>query len=405
MKILFLAHKMPYPPNDGGTIATLSMAKAIARLGNRVTMLAMNTYKHNFNVKDLPKDLTQLIEFHTVSVDTKIKPPELLINLLFSRLPYNAKRFISLNYEHALIELLKNNKFDIVQLEGLYLYPYIPTIRKYFKGKIAFRAHNIEHEIWRRSLNNQSSGLKKWYLKLLTRRMKKFEINSLNKFDILVPITERDGHVFEFLGNKAPKCVAPVGIDIDKYEYSLNNEIKPELAFIGSLDWMPNQEGIKWFLDKVWPLILKSRPDTKFHIAGRNAPKNYELDVRRQNVVFHGEVDNAMKYLSEYNYMVVPLLSGSGMRVKIVEGMATGRVVFTTSIGVEGIDAQNGEHIFIEDQPDRLAHTINKVLSDSTATKNTSRKAREYIESEFGNEQIANKLIQFYQSQLNINDK
>lgn len=401
MRILFLANKMPYPTKDGGTIATLSMAKAIARLGNQVTILAMNTYKHNYNIQDLPKELKELIEFHTVSVDTKIKPPELLINLLFSGLPYNAKRFVSHNYEQALIELLDKNKYDIVQLEGLYLYPYISTIRKHFKGKIALRAHNIEHEIWKRTLQNQKAGVRKWYIKLLTRRMRKFEINSLNKFDILIPITERDGHVFEFLGNKAPKCVAPVGIDIDKYDLVTIEDIKPDLAFIGSLDWGPNQEGIKWFLDNVWPLILKSRPDAKFHIAGRNAPKNYELDVRRQNVVFHGEVDDAMAYLTHYNYMIVPLLSGSGMRVKIIEGMATGRVVFTTTIGVEGIDAQNGKHIFIEDQPYKLAAIINKVLSDSKLTKETSLKAREFIEKEFGNEQVAQKLIQFYQTHLN----
>lgn len=405
MKILMLAHKMPYPPNDGGTIATLNMAKAIAKLDNQVTMLAMNTYKHHYDVSQLPAELKSLIDFYTVEVDTKIKPPELLINLLFSRLPYNAKRFISQNYKDKLIELLSKNSFDIVQLEGLYLYPYIPLIRKHYKGKIAFRAHNIEHEIWERTLENHQAGLKKWYLRLLTRRMKKFEISSLNKFDLLVPITERDGHVFEFLGNNAPKCVAPVGINTDNYKYEFSESIKPELAFIGSLDWTPNQEGIRWFLKNVWPFVLKHRPEVKFHIAGRNAPKNFEFEVRTQNVIYHGEVDDAMEYLAKYHFMIVPLLSGSGMRVKIIEGMAKGRVVFTTNIGAEGINAENGINIFIEDNPEKLAATIIKVMSDNSLTKTASQGARDFILKYFGNEHIARKLIQFYQLQLNNESK
>ena len=401
MNILMLAHKMPYPPNDGGTIATLSMAKAIAGLGNKVTMLAMNTYKHNFKVSDIPSDLSKLIEFYTVEVDTKIKSPELLFNLLFSRLPYNAKRFISASYKNKLIELLSNNTFDVVQLEGLYLYPYISVIRKYFKGKISFRAHNIEHEIWARTVKNYPSGPKKWYLKLLTKRMRKFEISSMNKFDLLIPITERDGYVFEFLGNNAPRCVAPVGIEPEDYTYHIKDAIKPEIAFIGSLDWGPNQEGIDWFLKKVWPEILKHRPDAKFHIAGRNAPKNYEFTVKKQNVVFHGEVENAMEYLDKFTFMVVPLLSGSGMRVKIIEGMAKGKVVFTTAIGAEGINAEHSNNIFIENNPDKFAKTIVQVMSNSTLSKSVSANASKFIRDNFSNQQIAKRLMQFYQTHIN----
>jgi glycosyltransferase involved in cell wall biosynthesis len=401
MNILILANKMPYPPNDGGTIATLSMAKAIARLSNKVTLLAMNTFKHNYKVTDIPKDLRELIDFHTVEVDTKIKPPELLYNLLFSCMPYNAKRFISVGYKNRLIELLSQNEYDIVQLEGLYLYPYISIIRKHFKGKIAFRAHNVEHEIWMRTVKNHPKGPKKWYLRSLSKRMRKFEVNSLNKFDLLIPITERDGYVFEFLGNNAPRCVAPVGIDAENYIPYIDETIKPEIAFIGSLDWTPNQEGISWFLKKVWPEVLKKRPDAKFHIAGRNAPKNYKYEVSHQNVVFHGEVDSAMKYLDKYTYMVVPLLSGSGMRVKIIEGMAKGKVVFTTSVGAEGINATSSENIFIENNSDKFADVIIQVMSDVALTKTVSKKASDFVREYFDNEQIARNLMHFYQTHKN----
>lgn len=401
MRILMLANKMPYPPNDGGSIATLSMAQAFAGLGHKVTILAMNTYKHNYEVEKLPENIKNLIEFHTVYVDISIKPPEVLTNLIFSRLPYNAKRFISSAYKQKLVKLLRNQAYDIVQLEGLYLYPYIAIIRKHFTGPVSFRAHNIEHEIWRRTLSNQRQGLKRMYMKVLTNRMENFEVQSLNKFDLLVPITERDGHVFEFLGNDAPKCVAPVGIDLENYRFKAPVDYQPELAFIGSLDWMPNQEGIDWFLQKVWPRLIAKNPDLKLHIAGRNAPDNYQHKVHRKNVVFHGEVENAVEYLEKYAFMVVPLLSGSGMRVKIVEGMATGRVVFTTSIGAEGLNAANRENIFIEDDPEKMADTIAEVISDTDLVQQVAKNARNFIKENFDNTKIAKKLIDFFQSRIN----
>ncbi|MFO7864130.1 MAG: glycosyltransferase family 4 protein [Salinivirgaceae bacterium] len=401
MRILILSNKMRYPPKDGGYIALLSMARAFAQLGHEITLLAMNTHKHNFDIEDLPEKLKNEIDFHTVYVDTSIKPPEMLTNLVFSRLPYNAKRFVSTSFKQKLVALLRNNTYDIVQLEGLYLYPYISIIRKHFSGKVAFRAHNIEHEIWRRSISNQQQGIKRMYMRTLTRRLERFEIHSLNKFDLLVPITERDGHVFEFLGNDSPKCVAPVGVDLNKYNFHFGDNIKPDLAFIGSLDWMPNQEGIDWFLNKVWPLILNKKPDIKFHIAGRNAPPKFEHHVHRKNVVFHGEVDDALDYLNQYTYMIVPLLSGSGMRVKIVEGMATGRVVFTTSIGAEGLNAIDKTNILIDDDPDKMAESIVKILSDKEKTLAIAKSARQFIEENFDNMKIAANLIDFYSSRIN----
>ncbi len=392
---------MPFPPNDGGAIATLSMARAFADLGHEVTVLAMNTFKHNFDVNNLPEEIKKQIRFHTVYVDISIKPPEVLTNLIFSRLPYNAKRFISSAFKQKLVKLLRENEYDIVQLEGLYIYPYIGIIRKHFTGPVSFRAHNIEHEIWRRSVSNQKQGMKRMYMQVLSSRMKNFEINSLNKFDLLVPITERDGHVFEFLGNDSPVCVAPVGINLENYKFVPPANSTKELAFIGSLDWMPNQEGIEWFLDKVWPIVLKKLPEMKFHIAGRNAPGNYKHKVGRKNVMFHGEVDNAMEYLSKYTFMIVPLLSGSGMRVKIVEGMATGRVIFTTTIGAEGLNAVHDENIFIEDEPEKMAATIIKAMKNDEKIQQVAKNAREFIKENFDNTQIARKLMDFYKTRLN----
>ncbi|HON19518.1 MAG TPA: hypothetical protein PK990_10200, partial [Salinivirgaceae bacterium] len=175
MKILLLTNKMPYPANDGGAIATLSMIRGFQQLGVELTVLAMNTPKHNFNLENLPEELKGNIEWHACYVDTRLKPQGVIINLLFSNLPYNAKRFISKTFNTKLKEILLSKQFDIIQLEGLYLYPYITTIRKYSNALISMRAHNVEQEIWKRKVQNQSPSIQRVYNRLLSVRMQKME--------------------------------------------------------------------------------------------------------------------------------------------------------------------------------------------------------------------------------------
>ena len=151
MRILQLMNKVPWPPKDGGAIACLNMTKGFSMLGHEVTVLSMNTSKHHVRIKDMPLDLRKKADFRLVEVPASINWFEAALNLLFSDMPYNAQRFISDEYTTELVKLLNEKKFDVIQLEGLYLCPYIPVIRQYSEARIAYRAHNIEYEIWERT--------------------------------------------------------------------------------------------------------------------------------------------------------------------------------------------------------------------------------------------------------------
>jgi len=175
VKILQLCKKFPYPLRDGEAIAIVNLTNAFHELGHKVTLLAMNTPKHYFKIKELPEEIKKIARFIAVDVDTKINPFDAFWNL-FSGKSYHIKRFISKEYKQALTELLQDNEFDIIQLEGLYLAPYVDTIRKHTDASIVLRAHNIESEIWERIADNQSWGWRRWYLRLLARRLKKEEL-------------------------------------------------------------------------------------------------------------------------------------------------------------------------------------------------------------------------------------
>lgn len=396
MRILQIANKFPYPAKDGGSIATLGLARALADLGHNVTVLAINTSKHYSDPGLLPAELKEKISFISVPVDTDIKMIPMLRNFFCSRWPYNAERFISEDVTIRLIALLKEEKFDVIQMEGLYLAPYLDVIRENSKANVVMRAHNIEHEIWERTAA-QAHGLKKWYLKHLACRIRRMELQFLNHYDALVPITARDGDFMRSLGCSLPLHVLPTGINAGEMTFDNSAVEFPTLFHIGALDWMPNQEGLLWFFENVWGKVLDKHPDLKFYLAGRNAPHRF-MHLPFPNIVFLGEVDDAYAFISTKAVMVVPLLSGSGMRIKIIEGMAQGKAIVTTSIGTEGIDSVHGENIFIADKPDDFAKSICQLVEDRQLCFKTGEKARKFVNEHYDNKTITSSLVRFYEN-------
>ncbi len=400
MKILQLTNKIPYPPRDGGAIATLNMSKGFANLGHDITILAMNTSKHYFDINQIPDTLKNKINIHGIKVNTKIKIIDAIRNLFFSKRPYNAERFISENYRNELVKILKSSDFDVIQLEGLYLAPYIPAIRKHSKGIIALRAHNIEHEIWERIADQQKLSFKKFYCKEIARRIKKLKIDVINKYDVLIPITKRDGSRFNDLGNKMPVHVVPAGIDTEKMIPQPEKIVFPTVCHIGTLDWMPNQEGLIWFLKNVWKQLNELNPDLKFNIAGRNAPEWMNKFFDSKNINFLGEIDDAYDFMNKNAIMVAPLFSGSGMRVKIIEGMALGKAIITTPIGIEGIPATNRENVIIEETAEGFVKQIDKLVKNREIINEIGKNAIMFVKNNFDNTNISASLIDFYRKQI-----
>jgi len=399
MRILVLTNKMPYPPKDGGSIASLALAEALNDCGNKVDILSMNTSKHFVDQEELPKELTNKINFYTVPVNTDISLPALINNLVFSKEPYNAARFISEDFKNELLTRIKAEDYDIIQLEGLYLCPYIDLIKENSNCKISLRSHNIEHEIWQRAAENESNFLKKRYKRILAKRIKNFKLSFLNKYDYLIPITERDGIQYNNLGNEKPIHITPTGIDEINYVVDKSRVRFPGIFHIGALDWIPNQEGLRWFIENIWKPFKKKHPDFRFHLAGRNAPPAFEKYLMGTGITYLGEIEDANQFINDNSIMIVPLLSGSGMRIKIIEGMALGKTIITTSIGTEGINSNHNENILIADDPDSFYECLEKVSTDIELHEKISNNAIKFVHENFNNIKIADNLTKFYSDQ------
>lgn len=394
MKILQLCKKFPFPLKDGESIAVTYLSHALHDLGCEITLLSMNTSKHYMDLSLLPREFNHYKEIHVTPLDNSINAFSAFKNL-FSKESYHVSRFVCPDFKNKLIELLQNNHFDVIQLETLYLAPYIDVIKQHSTALITMRAHNIEFEIWERITSNTKFTFKKWYLKYLTGKLKRFELENLNKYDYLIAVSERDLRKFKTLGYKNGAMSSPIGLDIRNYNLNNNSAKTKDICFIGALDWMPNMEGLMWFLEKVWPEVNKKFPNVKFHIAGRNTPESlYKKSL--PNVVIHGEVANAISFMDSYQIMVVPLFSGSGMRVKILEGMALGKTIITTEMGKEGIHAEDGHHLLVASDEKKFFEQISNILDGQVDTYKIGQAARQFVIDHYDHGVNASKLLEKY---------
>lgn len=373
----------------------LNLASSLHNAGCELHMFALNTKKHHVDPKTLPAYFKENFSFSSAEIDTKVSIAGIIKNL-FSKGSYNVDRFYSKQVEEKLEEILRNNSFDVIQLETLFTAPYIHVIRRNSKAKIVLRAHNSEHIIWERLAALSTSAIKKWYLTFLAGRLKKYELDVLQQVDAIVPITNIDAAVFKYSGYKGPLLSIPLGIDMDEYPLQ---DFNPELSLfhLGSMDWLPNQEAIRWFLFSVWPAVHKKFPALNLHLAGREFPSDI-LAMKFPCVNMQGKVDDANTFMLDKQIMIVPLLSGSGMRVKIIQGLALGKTIISTSIGAEGIDVKDGVHLLIADTPAAFLEKIEMCLSKPDRCRSLGLNGRKFVADNYSNEVIGEKLFSFYES-------
>ncbi len=396
MRILQLCHKIPFPPSDGGAIAMHQLTQGLLDRGEYVKVMALAPYKQKQEHDRIPEEYTEETSFEAFPVDTRVKPWPAFLNL-FTRESYNISRFYCPEAAARLAGLLQEEDFDIIQLEGLFLTPYIPVIRRHTGTPMIFRSHNIEHFIWERMAKSEPNLLKRWYLKFLASRLKTFELKTVYQVDGLVAISPVDKYFFVKNGFSHPAITIPVTIDADQYKPGEDTAEPGTVFHLGSMDWRPNQEGLRWFLDEVWPLVTEKDPSLTFHLAGKNIPESF-MRYGNGQVKIDGMVPDAVRYMNSMELMVVPLRSGGGMRVKIIEGMAAGKAIISTSIGAEGIDCTHGENIFLADTPAEMADAILYCLSNKAVMEKMGTRARDFVKKHHTTGPAIDRLISFYHS-------
>ena len=398
MKVLQLCNKPPYPSVDGGTMAMNSITQGLLRAGCEVKVLTVATDKHPLDLDLLPEDYRKATAIEGVYVDLGVRAIPAAVAMLCGE-SYHVKRYRSEAFAQKLAEVLQKETFDVIHVESIFLTPYVPLIRKYSDARVILRAHNVEHLIWKRVSQSTRHGLKRWYLKHLSLTLRAYEMEHLNDYDGVVCITRNDADYFKANGCRKPITCIPFGVEPEEI-----GDLEPEpnsLFHIGAMDWMPNRESIAWLLDEVWPVVHREVPQARLYLAGRKMPERW-MNSAIDGVSVVGEVPDAMRFIAGKQINVVPLLSGSGIRVKIIEAMSVGKAVVTTTVGAQGIDYVDGENILIANTPDEFAACIKRLLSDADYCRSVGEAARRLVAEEYDVAGLTAKLLKFYEERLKI---
>lgn len=391
LKVLLLNNRVPYPLFDGGAKATHSLIEGILASDIELDLFFINTPKHFQDLERTKEIYPSAVSVSQVNVDTKVTAMGAFKSLLNST-SYNVERFDAEAAHEQITQILKQKSFDIVHFETMFMTPYLETVRKYSQAKCILRMHNVEHQIWQKLAVSTGSFLKRGYLQHLAKKLKQYEERNLTLFDGILPISEQDA---SWVNKNSGQNVLTLPMGIDVIE-------KPMLSsgshffHIGSMEWKPNIQGCQYLVENIWPKVLAKSPDIHLHLAGKAMDNSFN-HWRTDNVHLHGEVPDAKAFMQEYNCMIIPLKSASGLRIKALEAMSLGKPIISTSLGMSGISIQKGKNCLIADSEEEMVQHIVKIASDQNLYHKLASNSHTFVSEHFSKDKMHQNLINYYE--------
>jgi glycosyltransferase involved in cell wall biosynthesis len=368
MKILYVAPKVPFPIHDGGCFAMMQLINSLKASGAQLTGLFFATHKHPWT-EGSKMALDPLFDTcRIVQIDTRLRVWGAFSSLLKKR-NYNLERFRDSEVQMALAGLLRQD-FDLVLFDGLFAGACLTNMNLPNDLRSILRTHNVEHEIWRGLAKESRKGLKKRYLDQLATSLSREELRILSNVDEIWSMTEEDRKGFLELGVKTEITTIPVVVNKVDSEPDLSAN---SAFFLGSMDWLPNLEAVRFLTDQIWK---DNRGLPSLKIAGSKSEK-LSLPSFVQNC---GRVPDVTDFMQHAGFMVAPIFSGSGVRIKLLEALAAGVPCITTKMGAQGISIEDSG-VMMAETVEEFRTAIQQLSKSTVLREELSKKGKDYVEN------------------------
>ncbi|MCB0197866.1 MAG: glycosyltransferase, partial [Anaerolineae bacterium] len=385
MRILLLTPQRPYPPHQGTTLRNFNLIKELARR-HSVSLLTFLEPDQNSTDHGPLLDFCQQIE--TVSVPQRTTQNRLQQMMTTSR-PDMSWRLWSPVFAEKLTRYLDDHTFDVVEIEGIEMTPYLDIIKAAQpRPLIVYDAHNAEWILQKRAFMADIKTPSRWVAALYSwiqwHRLYRYEANVMKQVDHTIAMSYPDKAALHEITPNVSITVVPNGVDLDAYRHFRGDPIHFDLVFTGKMDFRPNIDAALWFGQHVLPLIQTARPQTTFAIVGQRP--HARLDVLRDNpgITITGYVDDIRPYIAGATIYVVPLRVGGGTRLKIMEALAMGKPIVSTSVGAEGFPVVNGKELILADEPATFAQAVVKLISNPMRRLELGRTGRALAHANYG---------------------
>ncbi|MBV9225931.1 MAG: glycosyltransferase [Acidobacteriaceae bacterium] len=383
MKILWVKTDFLHPTTRGGQIRTLEMLRELHKR-HEVHYIAFDDPLN-------PEGLKRSSEYasHSYPVPHKVIPknsPAFALQLfggLGSTIPVAGMRYRSTAMRDTIAKVVSAHDFDAKVCDFLFPSLNIADLRTW-----TLFQHNVESVIWERHAKSGRTAAHRAYFKLQAKRMLQWERDVCRAVAQVVAVSETDEQLMRSRFGIERVSSVPTGVDVDYFERPSSSSILYDLVFIGSMDWMPNVDGMRWFLSDVFPLIRQERPDCRLAIVGRNPPQALLDAAKDPQITVTGTVPDVRPFLWQSALSIVPLRVGGGTRLKIFEAMAAGTPVVSTTIGAEGLPVRHGETVQIADTAQQFAAECLKGLAAPHYSRKIAQQGRKLVVDHYSWEQV-----------------
>lgn len=388
MKILWLKTELLHPVDKGGRIRTYQMLRALRR-EHEITYLSLVDEAEPAENHHLADEYCHKL----IAVPWRETPKgsarfyrDLLLNQA-SALPYAVQKYRSSVMQQAIRRELREGHYDLLVCD--FLTPSVNLPEACQCATVLFQ-HNFESLIWQRLYETARSLPRKLYFHQQWRRMLRYERAACRRFEAVVAVSRTDRDLMRQAFGLSEIYDVPTGVDTEYFSPARGCSDPLRLVFTGSMDWLPNEDAIVYFAERILPHIAQVLPGVVLTVVGRNpSPRLMELSKRCLPIFITGRVDDVRPHIDRAAAYIVPLRIGGGTRLKIFEAMAMGKPVISTSIGAEGLPVRDGAELLIADEPEAFAHAVIRVLTDQTLAREIGQQARVTVSGNFSWESAA----------------
>jgi len=404
-KILFLTSQLPYPPHQGGAIRTYNLIVNLAPR-HEIHLLSFVNSPNDLERAGPLRQYCQTIEVVPVPRRSSLKR---LLTTLFSPLPDMALRLPSAEFRLRLAARLESERFDVVQVESIEMAPYAMSDTGWEtenKPLWIFDDYNAEYVLQQRAFETDVRHPRRWigalYSFIQWQKLRRYEAAVCQRVDRVLAVSEADKEILQKLGPGVEVTVIPNGVDTRAYDPGQTYPLVLEphsVVFTGKMDFRPNIDAVLWFCHQVLPLIKTQVPDVHFYIVGQKPTQRLRPLAEDPAVTITGYVDEVQPYIAEAAVYAVPLRIGGGTRLKIMEAMALGKAIVSTSLGCEGYPVTSGRELVMADTPQDFARCVVELLGDTRRRAELGLTGRRFVEERYDWRAIVPRLERVYESE------
>jgi sugar transferase (PEP-CTERM/EpsH1 system associated) len=390
MKILWVKAGGLVPLDSGGKIRSFHIASELAKM-HEVTFFTFCGEDSSDAQRTLSSTFHKVV-IHPLKVRAGRGIGEALDYMasFFAALPHSISKYCRPGVARHLREVVAAEAYDVILCDFLSPAAVIP----FDCGiPVVIFTHNVEATIWKRHMDVAKNPIWRFVFKREYEKMRAAELHFLSRATHVLTVSDTDTDMFARDIDRTKITTIPTGVDIRyfrPYFQPMSGEEPGSLVFTGSMDWMPNVDGIVFFVEQILPLIRKQHPQATLWVVGREPDRTVRAMAERDSSIkVTGRVDDIRPYIAKGAVYIVPLRVGSGTRLKIFEAMAMGKAVVSTTIGAEGLPVTNGVDVVLADEPDPFAKEVCRLLESASERKRIGKAARTLVEKNYSWEVVA----------------